>query len=71
MTYARLSPKFQIVIPKDIRRRIPLKVGQKLIVMEKDGVIYLIPEIPLKNMRGIFKGTGLDSKDMRDKQDRL
>ena len=32
-----------------------LKPGQKLAVVEKDGVVHLVPVLPLKEMRGFAK----------------
>lgn len=43
MTTVILSPRYQIVIPKEIRRKLRLKPGQKLNVVEKDGHIELRP----------------------------
>jgi AbrB family looped-hinge helix DNA binding protein len=70
MKHTLVSSKYQVVIPKDVRERVSLKPGQKLIVFEKGGIIHLIPEIPVKKLRGMFKGRGLDSKDVREKKDR-
>ncbi len=71
MTYAQISPKFQIVIPKEVRTRLSLRPKQRLMVLEKGGIIHLVPDIPLKKMKGFFKGRGLDTKNLRDKKDRL
>lgn len=70
MTYISVSSKYQIVIPKEVRERLPLKPGQKLIVYEKDGVIHLIPELPAKKLRGLLKEVSVDLEDIRDKSDR-
>ena len=70
MTYTSVSPKYQVVIPKEIRNKISVKPGQKLVVYERDGIIYLVPDIPLKKMRGMFKDRGIDLKNIRDKSDR-
>ena len=70
MTYTHVSPKFQVVIPKEVRNRMGLKPKQKLIVMEKGGVIHLIPEVPLKSLKGRFKNSNLTSNNLRDKKDR-
>lgn len=44
MPIATTSPRYQIVIPKAIRRRIGLKPGQKVSVeLETDGAIRLVP----------------------------
>jgi len=56
MTYTSISPKFQIVIPKEVRRKMALRPKQRLIVMEKRGIIHLIPEVPLAKMKGFLKG---------------
>jgi AbrB family looped-hinge helix DNA binding protein len=70
MTYTSISSKYQVVIPKEVREKIPMKPGQKLIIYEKGGIIHLVPEVPLKKLRGMFKGKGLTLKDLRDKSDR-
>ncbi|MBI2339408.1 MAG: AbrB/MazE/SpoVT family DNA-binding domain-containing protein [Deltaproteobacteria bacterium] len=71
MTYTSVSPKFQVVIPKAIRQRVAMRPRQKLMVMEKRGIIHLIPETPLVQMKGLFKGRGLTTANLREKKDRL
>lgn len=70
MTYTLVSPKYQVVIPKEVRERIYLRPGQKMIVYERGGIIHLIPDVPLKKLRGIFKGRGITLEGLRDKSDR-
>jgi len=62
-----VSSKYQIVIPQDVRKRINLKPGQKIVIIEKDGVIQLIPLKPISEMRGFIKG--IDASQLRDKED--
>jgi AbrB family looped-hinge helix DNA binding protein len=57
------------VIPKEIRNKIDLEKGQILQVIVRDGVITLIPDRPLSDLRGFVKG--MDSGGLRDKEDRL
>jgi len=64
-----VSSKFQIVIPLDVRERMNLKPGQKVFVIEKDGVVHLIPEKPLKDLRGFVKGVTTDK--LRHEEDRF
>jgi len=64
-----VSSKFQIVIPKEVRRKIDLEKGQVLQVVAKHGVITLIPERPVTQLRGYLKG--MASEVLRDKEDRL
>jgi len=65
----KVSSKYQIVIPRDIRERIELKSGQDVVIIEKDGVIHVIPLKPIKEMRGFAKG--IDTTNLRDEEDRF
>ena len=56
MEAVTVSSKFQVVIPEEIRRKIGIKALQKLIVIEKDGVIHLIPQRPIEELRGFIRG---------------
>ena len=51
-----LSPKFQIVIPKEIRMLLKLKAGTKLEILSYGDRIELIPLKPIKSLRGSLKG---------------
>ena len=51
-----ISPKFQIVIPKTIRKLLALSPGQKVEAIAYDDRIVLIPIRPVRKMRGFFKG---------------
>jgi len=64
MQTVTLSPKFQVVIPRDVREAAGLVAGTKLEVINYGGRIELIPLRPMKNLRGIFKG--LDTKIDRE-----
>ena len=46
MARATVSPKFQIVIPKEIRERYELKPGQQLALIDRGGYIALVPQRP-------------------------
>jgi AbrB family looped-hinge helix DNA binding protein len=56
MAAVTVSPKFQVVIPKDIRRKLGLLPGQKVQVVVYGDRIELIPVRPAKRMRGFLKG---------------
>jgi AbrB family looped-hinge helix DNA binding protein len=64
-----ISTKFQIVIPKDVREKLRLSPRQRLQVVEKGGVISLVPEVPTKSLKGALKG--MSKTDIREKKDRL
>ncbi len=54
MTAVTVSPKFQIVIPKDIRESMGLVSGQKVQVLTYRNRIELIPIKPMKEMKGLL-----------------
>ena len=69
MGIVTLSSKFQVVIPRDVREKLHLKPGQKIVVIEKDGVLHLIPQKPIKEMRGFLKG--INTRKLRNEEDRF
>jgi AbrB family looped-hinge helix DNA binding protein len=69
MATTTISPKFQIVIPKEVREKLHLAPSQRLQIVEKGGVITLVPEVPLKSLKGALKG--MSKTDIREKKDRL
>ena len=69
MDTVTVSEKFQIVIPKDIRMRMRIKPGEKIVMVEKNGKINLIPVGSIKDARGLSIGTVSD--DVRDESERF
>jgi AbrB family looped-hinge helix DNA binding protein len=68
MAHAIISPKFQVVIPKAIRRDIGLQSGQVVQIIAKGGVITMVPDQPVGRMRGYLKG--MPTSALREKKDR-
>lgn len=64
MDSVTISPKYQVVIPKEIRRRLGLCPGQKIQTVVYDDRIELIPVRPIREMRGYLKG--IDPQVTRD-----
>ena len=56
MATVTISPKYQVVIPKDIRLKLGLTPGQKVQTIVFEDRIELIPVRPIKEMRGFLKG---------------
>ncbi len=65
MTAVTVSPKYQVVIPKDVRESMGIYSGQKIQVLTYRNRIELIPIKPMKKMRGFLKG--IDTDVGRDK----
>ena len=68
METVTVSPKFQVVIPKEIREALKLTPGQKVQALLYENRIELIPVRPVKKMRGFLKG--IDTTIVRER-DRL
>lgn len=68
MAQTTISSKFQVVIPREIRKEVPLSAGQTLSVVAKGGVITLVPQRPIAKLRGLAKGA--PTSGYRDKKDR-
>lgn len=51
-----ISPKFQVVIPRDIRNRLRLEPGQRVQALAYDNRVEFIPVRTLKSMRGFLEG---------------
>lgn len=66
MYYTTVSSKFQVVIPKEIRRELKLKPGQKLCAWLKNGHIRLIPVKPIRYYCGILKGVKINMNEIRE-----
>ncbi len=56
MTSSLISSKFQIVIPKEIRKSMNLKPGQRLQLVERDGTIEIRPILTPDQLIGYLKG---------------
>jgi len=66
MRSVKLSPKYQIVIPRDVRESMNLRPGEEMQVFEFDGRIEVVPVRPIRQMRGRF--TGIDTHVERDEE---
>jgi AbrB family looped-hinge helix DNA binding protein len=51
-----VSPKFQVVIPRAVRKSMNIRPGQKVQVIRYEERIELIPLKSAKEMRGFLKG---------------
>jgi AbrB family looped-hinge helix DNA binding protein len=60
-----VSPKFQVVIPKEIREQLDLAPGQKLQMIAYDDRIEMVPVRAVQSLRGVLKG--IDTRVPRDK----
>jgi AbrB family looped-hinge helix DNA binding protein len=52
----KVSSKYQVVIPKEVRARMDILPGQEFQVIAKRDVIMLVPDKPIAAMRGFLRG---------------
>lgn len=67
MNSVTISPKFQVVIPLAVRKKIGVKPGQKMQVITYDNKVILIPVRPIEEARGSLKG--MDTDVYREEED--
>ena len=56
MEAVKVSPKFQVVIPKKVRETLKLSPGQKIQLVVYGNRIELIPLRKISEMKGFLKG---------------
>jgi AbrB family looped-hinge helix DNA binding protein len=66
----KVSPKYQVVIPKLVREELKIRPGQELLVYVYEGKVHLDPPRSIKELRGIAKGVKWRAED-RDHSDRF
>ncbi len=64
METVTVSSKYQVVIPRAIRQSLGIRSGQKLMVVNDNGHLVLVPVRPMREMRGFLKG--IDTTVKRD-----
>ncbi|MBI2605636.1 MAG: AbrB/MazE/SpoVT family DNA-binding domain-containing protein [Deltaproteobacteria bacterium] len=68
----KVSPKYQVVIPEEVRRALGLKAGAKVEVLSKGRVAYIVPVLELEAIQAILSKSSdqLKESPLRDKKDR-
>lgn len=56
MESVKISPKFQVVIPKKLREALNLSPGQKVQMVAFEDRIEMIPVRKISEMKGFLKG---------------
>ncbi len=60
-----VSPKYQVVIPRDVREMLNIKPGEKMQIINYANRFGLVPVRKIKTMRGFLKG--IDTTVVREK----
>ena len=62
MLTVKVSPKYQVVIPKEIRESLHLIPGQRMQVVQYENRIEFIPERDIEELEGFLKGINTSFK---------
>ena len=68
MNALTLSPKFQVVVPKEIREAMKLKAGMPMQVVQYGERIEFIPVRPMRQARGMLRGMTTDVERDDDRE---
>jgi AbrB family looped-hinge helix DNA binding protein len=68
----KVSPKYQVVIPEEVRRSLNIKPGMRISVIAKGGVAFLVPVRSTKEIQEKHAGKfePADLSGLREKSDR-
>jgi AbrB family looped-hinge helix DNA binding protein len=61
MEAVTISSKYQVVIPREVRKQFNLKPGQKLVFIPYNGTLRVVVVPPIKKARGMLKGMNTDN----------
>lgn len=67
MTTVTISPKFQVVIPRDVRKALGISAGQKVQVVAVGDRIEFILVKPPKALRGFVRGIKTSVRREKDR----
>lgn len=65
----KVSPKYQVVIPAEVRAALGIHAGSQVEVIAKGKVAYLVPLQSLEELQAEL-AKGLNTKNLREKKDR-
>ncbi len=68
MSVVTVSPKYQVVIPREIREALGLVPGQKVQALQYEGRVEFIPVRRARELRGYLKGINTDVPRDRDRK---
>jgi len=61
MEAVTISSKYQVVIPREVRKQFNLKPGQKIMFIPYNGTLRVVIVPPIKKARGMLKGMNIDN----------
>jgi len=71
MTPVTISSKYQIVIPREARRKLGVSSWTRLQAIPEESGLRLVKEPSIDEIRGLLKGMKVDDLDIRSEEDRM
>ncbi len=62
-----ISSKYQVVIPREVRKQFGLKPGQRIAFIPFNKTLHVVIVPPIEKARGILKGVNTDG--LREEED--
>lgn len=70
MTAVTVSSKYQIVIPREARRKLGISSGTRLQAISEESGLRLVKEPSIDEVRGLLKDMPVYDSDIRNEEDR-
>ena len=69
MARVKVSSKYQVVIPREDRRRLHIEKGQFVNIFSIGSRLIMVPDVDIADMKGSMPGLSLEG--IRDEEDRF
>jgi AbrB family looped-hinge helix DNA binding protein len=70
MTAVTVSSKYQIVIPREARRKLGISSGTRLQAIPEESGLRLVKEPSIDEISGLLRGLPVDDVNIRNEEDR-
>ncbi len=64
MEMVKVSKRYQVPIPKMLRRETGIRPGDRMVVIVKNGILQYVPVRAMRETKGMIPG--LTNEDLRD-----
>lgn len=71
MVTITVSSKYQIVIPREVREKLKITPGTRLLVTQDKDSLHLVKEPSIGEIRGLLKGMKVMDSEIRDETNRV
>jgi len=69
MAQVKVSSKYQVVIPREIRESLKIRKGQNMVMLAIGNRIEMVPDRDISELKGFLKGMSTDN--IQEEEDRF